>query len=87
MSSVKTKDYTEQGPEGLANLTKQDEAERQVLQAKLQASQEGGARVMQFDEEATPEQKAAEAKKKMDEIKGPRAEKPGGGTGEWSKKT
>jgi Ca2+-dependent lipid-binding protein len=68
-------------PDGLADLTKKDEREAQALSAHLQRSEALGARVMEFDEDATPEQKAAAAKKKMNEIKPPKAEKEGGGLG------
>lgn len=82
MSEVKAKDYQNApGPEGLANLTKQDERDQAALASKMQADQDAGARVMQFDEDATPEQKAAAARKKMNEVRPPRAEKQGVGVG------
>lgn len=68
-------------PDGLADLSKKDEAEKQQLAAELQADQNAGADVMNFDEDATPEQKAAAAKKKMEQVKPPTADKLGGGTG------
>lgn len=55
-------------PDQLANVTQQDQAETEALQAKLQSNQDAGARVMSFDEDATPEQKAAHAKAAKDKI-------------------
>lgn len=87
MSGIVAKDHALEAangapkPQGLANVSQDDKAETAVLQNKLAADAAQGARVMNFDEEATPEQKAAEAKKKMAEIKPPK-EPLGGGLGE-----
>lgn len=56
-------------PDSLANVTQKDAAEAEALEAKLQANQDAGARVMTFDEDATPEQKAAQAKAAKDKVK------------------
>lgn len=98
MSEIKAKDYSvgdnapRQGngdtaasapsPEGLADLTRQDEADHQALQQQMQADKDAGANVMEFDEDATPEQKAAAARKNMPGRSIPaRAEKNAGGRG------
>jgi Ca2+-dependent lipid-binding protein len=85
MSDVKSKDMAAANgapePDGLADLTKKDEQEAKALANKLQQDENKGARVLEFDENATPEQKAAEAKKKMAEIKPPKGEKEGKGLG------
>ncbi|PWN50042.1 tricalbin [Violaceomyces palustris] len=47
----------------------QDEKEKAALNETLQRNAQSGARVMEFDENATPEQKAALAKKAADQIK------------------
>lgn len=56
-------------PDKLADATRKDEAEKQALQSKLQSNQDAGARVMTFDEDATPEQKAQQAKAARDQVK------------------
>lgn len=56
-------------PDSLANVTQKDAAEANALEAKLQSNEDAGARVMNFDEDATPEQKAAQAKAAKDKIK------------------
>lgn len=60
-------------PDSLANTTEKDAAEAEALQAKLQSNENAGARVMSFDEEASPEQKAAEAKRLANEKVKPKA--------------
>ncbi|KAN0064038.1 Tricalbin-2 [Thecaphora frezii] len=47
----------------------QDLREETALSAKLQSNAANGARVMRFDENASPQQKAAEAAKAIDKIK------------------
>jgi hypothetical protein len=49
-------------PDSIANATARDAAETEALQAKLQSNQDAGANVMNFDEEASPEQKGAQAR-------------------------
>lgn len=87
MSDIKSKDMAVANgapePDGLANATRKDEREADALASKLQANEDMGARVMEFDEEASPEQKAAQAKKKMNEIRPPKADKEGGSVGEY----
>ncbi|CAO1636937.1 unnamed protein product [Parajaminaea phylloscopi] len=56
-------------PDKLGDVTERDQAEAQALQAKLQSNEDAGARVMTFDENATPEQKAAQAKAAKDRVK------------------
>lgn len=60
-------------PDSLANATEKDAAEAEALQAKLQSNENAGARVMSFDEDASPEQKAAEAKRLANEKVKPKA--------------
>jgi len=91
MSAIKAKDYEVQGngapvnapgPEGLANLQKADERDHAALANQMQADRNAGANVMEFDENATPEQKAAQAKKQMDQVRGgPKPPKEGQGIG------
>ncbi|CAO1613293.1 unnamed protein product [Sympodiomycopsis kandeliae] len=56
-------------PEKLANVTARDEAEKEALQQKLQGNQDAGARVLEFDENDTPEEKAAKAKRAQQNVK------------------
>ncbi|UZJ51522.1 hypothetical protein CBS101457_000842 [Exobasidium rhododendri] len=90
MSAIKAKDYEVQGngapvnapgPEGLANLQKQDQRDHEALAQQMQADRNAGANVMEFDENATPEQKGAQAKKQMDQMRPPRAAQESQGIG------
>lgn len=90
MSEVKSKDHAHSAlksngnapePEGLADLTRQDERDHMALEAKMQADRDAGANVMQFDENASPEEKAAAAKKQMGAARAPVPEKNAGGRG------
>lgn len=90
MSEVKSKDFHQDNgtsidapsPEGLADLTRQDGRDHLALQQQMQDDKDAGANVMQFDENATPEQKAAIAKKQMNGGRiPPKAEKNAGGLG------
>ncbi|SJX65421.1 related to TCB3-protein localized to membranes, bud-enriched [Sporisorium reilianum f. sp. reilianum] len=47
----------------------QDAAEVDVVNARLKQNEAAGARVLEFDENATPQEKAAQAAKAMDRIK------------------
>ncbi|CEH17519.1 Ca2-dependent lipid-binding protein CLB1/vesicle protein vp115/Granuphilin A, contains C2 domain [Ceraceosorus bombacis] len=82
MAEIISKDHAASGPEpdGLASLSKKDAQETAALHNQLQADAASGANVLELDEHATPEQKAAEAKRRMNEIKPPK-EKEGGGMG------
>lgn len=56
-------------PDDLGHVTEKDLAQAQALQAKLHGNENAGARVMTFDENATPEQKAAQAKAAKNKVK------------------
>lgn len=47
----------------------QDDSERAAVNARLKQNEAAGARVLEFDENATPEEKAAQAAKAMDRLK------------------
>ncbi|SPO32702.1 related to TCB3 - protein localized to membranes, bud-enriched [Ustilago trichophora] len=47
----------------------QDAAEQAAVNARLRQNEAAGARVLEFDENATPEEKAAQAKKAADRLK------------------
>ncbi len=47
----------------------QDAAEHAAVSARLKQNEAAGARVLEFDENATPEEKAAQAAKAMDKIR------------------
>lgn len=85
MADVKAKDMAVANgapePDGLADLSRQDEAEKNMLANRMQADQNAGAEVREFDEEASPDEKAAAAKKAMNDIKPPKPAEGGGGTG------
>jgi hypothetical protein len=68
-------------PDGLGALSKADARDAAALGARLAADEADGARVMHFDEEATPEQKAAEARRKMQQIRPTKEENAA--LGEW----
>lgn len=65
--AVKGKDYAVDG-NAASNATapsdpaKVDQHQEDQLNARLQQNEDAGARVMDFDENATPEEKAAKAK-------------------------
>ncbi|PWY97366.1 tricalbin [Testicularia cyperi] len=47
----------------------QDDSERAAVNARLRQNEAAGARVLEFDENASPQEKAAQAAKAMDKIK------------------
>lgn len=69
-------------PDRLGDVTSKDAAEAAALKTKLQANEDAGARVMNFDEEATPEEKAAQAKAAKEKIKPKKPQKEDTGSGE-----